>query len=133
MVPVKAEMLITHGVEPKTMAPKCAECHGTMTGHNNLMVPFTALGFHQLPTSAKGCTMCHSKKTLSWESTHDTHVRVKVKMKCWTCHSPTPKSLKSPTSTLCKTCHSLESASSADVHKKHLPKGYVCTTCHIMP
>jgi hypothetical protein len=128
MVPVKAEMLITHGVEPKTMAPKCAECHGTLTGHNNLMVPFTQLGYHELPTSAKGCTMCHSKKTATWESAHDTH---RDKFKCWGCHSKTPKGLKSPTSTLCKTCHSLESASSASVHKEHIPKGYVCTTCHV--
>ncbi len=127
-VNANAEMLVTHGVDPKTLAPKCAECHGTLNGHNNLMVPFTSLGYHELPTSAKACTMCHSKKSLSWESAHSKH---RSKLKCWTCHSKTPVGLKSPTSTLCKTCHSLESASSASVHKKHLPKGYVCTTCHV--
>jgi len=130
MVNANAEMLITHGVEPKTMAPQCAECHGTLTGHNDLMLPFTALGYHELPTSAKGCTMCHSQQTLSWEGAHDQH---RSKFKCWGCHSKTPTGLKSPTSTLCKTCHSLKTASSADVHKEHIPQGKVCTTCHIMP
>ena len=129
-VTANAEMLVTHGVEPKTMAPTCATCHGTLNGHNDLMLPFTALGYHELPTSAKGCTMCHSKKTLSWEGAHDQH---RSKFKCWGCHSKTPTGLKSPTSTLCKTCHSLKTASSADVHKEHIPQGKVCTTCHIMP
>jgi len=130
MTPVNAEMLITHGVEPKTMAPACAECHGTLNGHNDLMVPFTSLGYHDVPTSAKGCTMCHSAKTATWESAHNTH---RDKFKCWGCHSKTPKGLKSATSTLCKTCHSLQTASSQTVHYRHIPKGYACTTCHIMP
>ena len=129
-VNANAEMLITHGVEPKTMAPNCAECHGTMTGHNNLMVPFTALGYHELPTSAKGCTMCHDRKSFSFENTHSKH---RSKINCNACHSKTPVGLKSPTSTLCKTCHSLKTASSRDVHKKHLEKKYACTTCHVMP
>jgi len=129
-VNANAEMLVTHGVEPKTMAPKCAECHGTMAGHNNLMIPFTALGYHELPTSAKGCTMCHSKQTLTWQGAHDKH---RDKVKCWACHSKTPVGLKSATSTLCKTCHSLKTASSQTVHKEHLSHNYVCTTCHIMP
>jgi hypothetical protein len=129
-VNANAEMLVTHGVEPKTMAPVCAECHGTYTGHNNLMVPFTQLGYHQLPNSAKSCTMCHSSKTAGWESMHNTH---RSKFTCTGCHSATPTALKSPTSTLCKTCHSLQTASSQYVHGKHIPKGYACTTCHIMP
>ena len=132
MTPVNAEMLITHGVEPKTMAPKCAECHGTSTGtgHNNLMVPFTQLGYHQLPTSAKGCVMCHSKKSLGWQQYHDKH---RSALKCWACHSATPVSLIKPTSDLCNDCHSLKTATSQAVHKAHLPQGKVCTTCHIMP
>ncbi len=126
MVPVKAEMLITHGVEPKTMAPKCAECHGANTGHNNLMVPFTALGYHTMPASVKGCTMCHSKETLSWEGIHDKH---RSKFACSGCHTTAPVGLVSATSTLCKSCHSLETASSQKVHDKHVEK-YACTKCH---
>jgi len=125
-----AEMLITHGVEPKTMAPNCAACHGTYSGHNNLMVPFTQLGYHTMPASAKACTMCHSVKTAGWESMHNTH---RSKFACTGCHSATPTALKSPTSTLCKSCHSLQTANSQTVHYRHIPKGYACTTCHIMP
>ncbi len=126
MVNANAEMLITHGVDPKTLAPKCAECHGSMTGHNNLMVPFTQLGYHTMPTSVKGCTMCHEKKTLSWEGTHDTH---RSKFACSSCHTAPPTGLVSVTSTLCKSCHSLESASSQEVHKEHVGK-YACSKCH---
>ncbi|MCX5865371.1 MAG: hypothetical protein NTW42_09935 [Deltaproteobacteria bacterium] len=129
-VNANAEMLVTHGVEPKTMAPACATCHGTYSGHNNLMVPFTQLGYHTMPASAKGCTMCHSKKTAGWESMHNTH---RSKFACTGCHSATPLGLKSPTSTLCKSCHSLETASSASVHARHLQQGKACTVCHIMP
>jgi len=129
-VNANAEMLVTHGVEPKTMAPTCAECHGTLKGHNNLMIPFTALGYHQLPTSAKGCVMCHSKKSLGWQQYHDKH---RSALKCWACHSPTPVSLIKPTSDLCNDCHVLRTATSQAVHKAHLPQGKVCTTCHVMP
>ena len=129
-VNANAEMLVTHGVEPKTMAPNCATCHGTYSGHNNLMIPFTQLGYHTMPASAKGCTMCHSKYTLTWTGTHDKH---RTKFACTGCHSATPVGLKKPTSDLCNDCHSMETASSASVHKKHIPKGYACTTCHVMP
>lgn len=77
-----------------------------MTGHNNLMVPFTQLGYH------------------------DKH---RTKFSCTGCHSATPIGLKKPTSGLCNDCHSMESESSAEVHKKHIPDGYACTTCHVMP
>jgi len=130
MTPVNAEMLITHGVEPKTMAPKCAECHGTSTGtgHNNLMIPFTALGYHEMPASAKGCTMCHSKKSLAWQQYHDKH---RSALKCYACHSKAPVGLVAPTSTLCKQCHSLQTGSSQSVHKRHLQQGKACTVCHV--
>ena len=47
MVEADAEMLITHGVEPKTKAPTCVECHNN-TGHTSDgsgMLPMTALGY----------------------------------------------------------------------------------------
>jgi len=127
-VTANAEMLINHGVEPKTMAPVCADCHGTLKGHNDLMIPFTALGYHELPTSAKGCVMCHSKKSLGWQQYHDKH---RSALKCYACHSKTPVGLKSATSTLCQTCHVLRTGTSQVVHKTHLPLGKACTDCHV--
>jgi hypothetical protein len=130
MVPVNAEMLITHGVEPKAMAAKCAECHGTLNGHNNLMVPFTKLGYHTLPAKVKDCTLCHERKSSSWESTHNRHVRSE-KMKCNTCHTTTPVGLIKPTSDLCNDCHSSKSAGDRQkIHKKHIEKGLTCVKCH---
>ena len=128
MVNANAEMLITHGVEPKTMAPTCATCHGTLKGHNNLMLPFSVLGYHELPTSAKACTMCHSRKSFSFETTHAKH---RDALNCNTCHSKTPVGLKSATSTLCKTCHVLKTATAQVVHKTHLKLKKVCTDCHV--
>ena len=125
MVNANAEMLITHGVEPKSMAPTCAACHNG-TGHSNLMLPFTSLGYHQVPAKVKDCTLCHSKKTLSWEAMHDKH---RSDLKCSSCHNKTPVGLVSATSTLCKTCHSLETASAQTVHREHVQR-YACTTCH---
>ncbi|MBA3002316.1 MAG: hypothetical protein FP813_00420 [Desulfurivibrio sp.] len=126
MVTANAEMLITHGVDPKSMAPKCAECHGAMTGHNNLMVPFTALGYHTLPAKVKACTLCHEKETKSWEGMHDKH---RSKFACSGCHTAPPVGLVNPTSTLCKSCHRLKTASSERIHDKHVEK-YACTKCH---
>jgi len=127
LVAANAEMLISHGVDPKSMAPVCADCHGNLNGHSNLMLPFTALGYHELPASAKGCTMCHSQKTMGWQQAHDYH---RSKVNCNACHSKTPVGLVAPTSTLCRSCHGLKTASSASVHKKHLEKRYACTVCH---
>jgi hypothetical protein len=126
MVNANAEMLITHGVEPKSMAPKCAECHGTMTGHNNLMVPFTQLGYHTMPASVKGCTLCHEKETLSWEGMHDKH---RSEFACTACHTTPPTGLVKPTSDLCNDCHSSKTASSQRIHDKHVEK-YACSKCH---
>ena len=64
MVQADAEMLITHGVEPKAKAPSCAECHNN-TGHTpdgTGLLPMTALGYHTLPNAVKSCTLCHEQK-----------------------------------------------------------------------
>ena len=82
-----AEMLISHGVDPKAKAPNCAECHGTLSGHTpdgTGMVPFTKLGYHTVPAAVKACTQCHSKETMSWSAMHDKH---RSKMSCKTCHT----------------------------------------------
>ncbi|MFZ5774063.1 MAG: hypothetical protein ACOY3Z_01065 [Thermodesulfobacteriota bacterium] len=127
LVKANAEMLITHGVEPKSMAPSCASCHGTLTGHNNLMLPFTQLGYHQLAsTTVKNCTMCHEQESLSWQGTHDKH---RSKFACTACHTTPPTGLVKPTSDLCNDCHSSKTASSQRVHDKHVER-YTCTKCH---
>jgi hypothetical protein len=87
MVETDAEMLISHGVDPKAKAPNCAECHGTLSGHTpdgTGMVPFTKLGYHTVPAAVKACTQCHSKETMSWSAMHDKH---RSKMSCKTCHT----------------------------------------------
>jgi hypothetical protein len=51
LVEADAQMLISHGVEPKEHAPSCTDCHdfsgSTPDGYG--MLPFTELGYHQLP------------------------------------------------------------------------------------
>ncbi|HEX9715681.1 MAG TPA: hypothetical protein VGA28_08325 [Desulfurivibrionaceae bacterium] len=125
-----AEMLLTHGVEPKTMAPSCATCHGTLKGHNNLMIPFTALGYHELPTLVKSCSMCHTKKSFSFERTHDKH---REPLNCNACHTKTPTGLIKPTTDLCNDCHEQRTGTYQTVHKSHLKLKKVCTDCHTMP
>ena len=133
---VNAEMLITHGVEPKSMAPTCTECHNTLgtTVDGTKMVPFDQLGYHVWPAKVKACTLCHSAKTLSWENMHDEHAN-SLASACAGCHSKEPIGLKEPaTSTgLCNNCHGGETYSSAqDLHKKHFDKlKGVCTGCHL--
>ncbi|MHB8149720.1 MAG: multiheme c-type cytochrome [Desulfobulbia bacterium] len=130
MVNANAEMLITHGVDPKSMAPKCAECHGTYSGHSNLMIPFTALGYHTLPAKVKDCTLCHERESSGFESVHDRHVRSE-RLKCDMCHTTTPVGLIKPSSDLCNDCHSSKSTRDTQkIHKKHTEKGYTCKTCH---
>ncbi|MCK7500205.1 MAG: hypothetical protein MZW92_65335 [Comamonadaceae bacterium] len=59
MVDADAEMLITHGVEPKSNAPTCTTCHnydGT-TPDGTKMVPFDKLGYHVWPAKIKSCAL----------------------------------------------------------------------------
>ncbi len=84
-----AEMLITHGVEPKENAPSCSSCHdgsgSTPDGYG--MVPFDALGYHDLPADVLSCTKCHSRKSLTFDSMHSKHREKRVS--CDRCHIPT--------------------------------------------
>ena len=49
-------------------APSCGDCHnGSGSTPDDIgMVPFDALGYHEVPVSVKSCTLCHDQKSLSW-------------------------------------------------------------------
>jgi len=129
IVPVDAEMLITHGVDPKAKAPACTACHATSgnTTDGTLMVPFGKLGYHVWPTQVTGCTLCHSAKVLSFSNMHDKH-RSPIR-NCSNCHTKAPTGLVKVTSDLCNDCHSLKTWAGASTHKTHVTR-YDCTKCH---
>jgi PKD repeat protein len=85
LVQANAEMLITHGVDPKSNAPSCASCH-TSSGKSNLMIPFAELGYHKFLSGVESCTKCHGKKTAGFTTLHDEHVRDE-KLSCTQCHT----------------------------------------------
>lgn len=129
MVQADAEMLITHGVEPKAKAPSCTECHNN-TGHTadgSGLLPMTSLGYHTVPNAVKSCTLCHEQKSLSWASTHDKH---RSQISCSSCHTKEPAGLVKDKSILCSSCHSLKSWQGTESHKKHIEKKITCTKCH---
>lgn len=129
MVQADAEMLITHGVEPKTKAPSCVECHNN-TGHtpdDTGMLPMTSLGYHTLPNAVKSCTLCHDKKSLGWAATHQEH---RGEFSCSSCHTKEPTGLVKDRSVLCSSCHSVKSWQGAGSHKKHVEKQVSCAKCH---
>ncbi|MDP3696069.1 MAG: multiheme c-type cytochrome, partial [Desulfocapsaceae bacterium] len=136
MVRTNAEMLISHGVDPKSKAPLCTECHATTgkTVDGTKMLPLGKLGYHTWPAKVANCTLCHSAKTSTWEAMHNKHAASNggsVKLACVSCHTPEPTGLVSAKSILCKTCHSLESwSNSQELHKEHISKGYQCSKCH---
>jgi hypothetical protein len=128
LVEAEAEMLITHGVDPKEKAPSCVECHSStgLTQDGTKMLPFTALGYHELPQEVRSCTLCHSQKTLEWESMHATH---RNEVSCSSCHTSDPTGLTQSRSALCSSCHGSESWESGS-HRKHIGKGIECSRCH---
>jgi hypothetical protein len=129
LVKTDAEMLITHGVEPKAKAPTCVECHNNAgtTADGTGMVPFTSLGYHTVPNAVKSCTLCHEQKSLSWAATHQQH---RGEVSCSNCHTKPPTGLVSAKSALCSSCHSSKSWQGSESHKKHLEKQVKCATCH---
>ncbi len=130
MVNANAEMLITHGVEPKSEAPSCNECHDG-SGQSNLTLPFAELGYHNFPERVESCTLCHEQENMEWESMHNEHVRSEDRLDCTMCHTSPPTGFVKPKSDLCNDCHSPKSEYNVSkVHKKHLEKGYTCTRCH---
>lgn len=131
MVDAYAEMLITHGVDPKENAPSCSECHdgSGQTADGTKMLPFTELGYHQFP-STNLCSLCHSSKNMNWQSMHGKHVDDK-QIDCASCHGTPPTGLTASRTVLCSSCHEYESESDLQVvHKKHLEKKVDCSTCH---
>jgi len=129
IVETDAEMLITHGVDPKEKAPSCTECHdgsgSTLDGVG--MVPFTKLGYHTVPAAVRSCTLCHERENLQWESMHQKHRQENIS--CASCHTSEPSGLVKPQSILCSSCHERESWSSRR-HETHIKKGLQCSTCH---
>jgi hypothetical protein len=129
LVQADAEMLITHGVEPKAKAPSCVECHNNLgtTPDGSGMVPFTSLGYHTVPSKVKSCTLCHEQKSLSWTATHQQH---RGEVSCSSCHTKEPTGLVKEKSILCSSCHSLKAWTGTESHKKHVEKQVSCATCH---
>jgi hypothetical protein len=129
MVQADAEMLITHGVEPKEKAPSCIECHNSSgsTPDGAGIVPFDALGYHSVPAAVRSCDLCHGQKSEGWESMHQRHRQDNIS--CASCHTSEPTGLVEAQNVLCSSCHGSKSWSSK-AHNKHIKKGLECINCH---
>ncbi len=129
LVEAEAEMLITHGVEPKGKAPSCVACHDNSgaTPDGTGMIPFANLGYHQLPDKVRTCTLCHESKSQDWQEMHQSHRDRKIS--CSSCHTSSPTGLIKASNVLCSSCHSSKSWG-IEAHKKHIEKGYECVNCH---
>jgi hypothetical protein len=131
LVPADAEMLITHGVEPKSKAPSCIECHdgSGSTPEGQGMLPFDSLGYHTVPDAVASCTLCHEQKSLQWEVMHQRHRQGSVT--CSSCHTAEPTGLVKTQSVLCSSCHEQKSWRTDEGHKKHfVEKKIDCIKCH---
>lgn len=130
LVEADAEMLITHGVDPKEKAPSCVECHdgSGSTPDGSGMLPFDQLGYHQVPEAVLSCTLCHESKTMGWEAMHQGHREDNVS--CSSCHTPEPTGFIKEKSALCSSCHENKSWKTDEGHKKHYEKGLDCIDCH---
>lgn len=137
MVNADAEMLIAHGVEPKTSAPTCNVCHDYtgFTPDGTKMLPFDKLGYHVWPAKIKSCTLCHVQRTTNWEGLHSRHAKDgwntgATLMACTNCHTTEPIGLSKPQSDLCNDCHKIRTWSGQKTHNSHVRRGYGCATCH---
>lgn len=131
MVDAYAEMLITHGVDPKSNAPGCSSCHdgSGQTPDNTKMLPFTALGYHEFPSNNM-CNFCHESKSMNWQNMHSKHVEDKG-IDCSFCHTAPPTGLTSSRRSLCASCHEYKSESELrKIHEKHVKKNISCSSCH---
>ncbi|MEN8257875.1 MAG: MopE-related protein, partial [Thermodesulfobacteriota bacterium] len=131
MVEADAEMLITHGVDQKSSAPTCSECHdgSGQTPDGSKMVPFGALGYQTFPTS-NICSLCHSSKSEGWEAMHNRHDGIGA-LDCASCHTAPPSGLTASRSSLCADCHGYKSETDPQtIHNKHVKRNIACATCH---
>lgn len=133
MVPVNAEMLITHGVGPEETALDCNDCHAGdgKTPDGSKQLPFAELGYHQWPGKVENCTLCHESKSDSndWEKMHNKHNN--MGLVCTSCHISEPIGLLSPEAQLCVECHKEKGTeSNTKVHGVHAKKDVQCNQCH---
>jgi len=131
LVEADAEMLITHGVDPIAKAPACSSCHdgSGATADGTGMLPFTALGYHEVPAAVNSCTLCHEKRSATWQSMHQIHRSDNVS--CSSCHTSEPTGFVKPQNQLCSSCHDNKSWRTDEGHKKHFVEKHIaCTTCH---
>jgi hypothetical protein len=136
----EAEMLIAHGVAPKSEAKQCSDCHDgsgeTPPGYSPL--DFDALGYHVWPAKVKNCTLCHSSERVDWRNMHEIHAE-EMGRNCKGCHTTEPTGwVEPPTSSgLCSNCHRGRSYTSAqDLHEEHAESEHgsmntTCTDCHL--
>ncbi len=133
MVNADAEMLITHGVDQKSLAPACADCHdgSGQTPDGSKKLPFGALGYQTFPSSNM-CSLCHSSKSENWDSMHSRHASIRNLNNCAACHNTPPTGLVKARTTLCASCHSYESTTDfQSIHSRHVTRsGVTCQTCH---
>jgi len=129
IVEADAEMLITHGVEPKDTAPSCTDCHDNSgkTPDGRGMLPLTALGYHNIAAAVESCTLCHEQKSLPWETMHHKHRDDDIS--CASCHSGEPTGFSQSQNSLCSSCHESKNWKE-EGHKKHLEKDIECSRCH---
>lgn len=131
IVEADAEMLISHGVDPKSNAPSCSECHdgSGKTPDGTGMVPFGTLGYQVFPASEM-CSLCHGSESMNWDDMHAKHVEDKG-LDCVSCHTTPPTGLSASRPTLCADCHDYESETdSQKIHNKHVKENISCATCH---
>lgn len=131
IVEADAEMLISHGVDPKFNAPSCSECHdgSGQTPDGSKMIPFGALGYQSFPSSNM-CSLCHGSESMNWDDMHVKHVEDKS-IDCVSCHTIPPTGLAASRSSLCADCHDYESETdSQKIHNKHVKKNIACVACH---
>ncbi|GAB4559386.1 MAG: hypothetical protein Tsb0017_15560 [Geothermobacteraceae bacterium] len=124
--------LLNHGVEPKSAALNCSDCHDG-SGNSQLRMPFDQLGYHTWPAKVKSCTLCHGSKSMGWQQMHEKHAEG-MKLDCNGCHGGEPTGfVEPPTSNgLCNNCHGGKNYDkSQDLHKRHADKGRAqCDDCH---
>jgi hypothetical protein len=139
MKDVEAQMLIAHGVAPKSKAKQCSECHDmsgeTPSGYSP--IDFDALGYHTWPAKVKNCTLCHDSENMSWQDMHEKHAE-ELGKSCVACHTTEPTGWVEPPTKygLCNNCHSGESYSDPQkLHERHAEEEHggmatTCTDCH---